>query len=123
MYWAFWRSLSAKIRATNQLLLRFFEDFDTPPEPAPIEPPIDAKLDLSARRVALRGLGLSNMEVNFFASLAEPKRLSPHQRLIRAGDRSDEMYLVVSGRVMISQHIPGAGEEALTFLGPGEVFW
>lgn len=123
LYWAFWRSLSEKLRATNELLLRFFE---TSPKQPPTFTPLPTSqmmhLDLARRRETLRVLSLSNMEVNFFASLAEAKKLEPNQQLFRAGDKAETMFLVVSGRVMISLHIPGAGEEALTFLNPGDVF-
>lgn len=122
LYWAFWKSLSSKLRASNDYLLRFFEasEGDMPAsKPTPAEA---VHVDVVRRREVLRELGLSNMEVNFFASLAEAKRLAPGQRLFSAGDAGSEMFLVVSGRIMISQHIPGAGEEALTFLERGELF-
>ena len=122
LYWAFWRSLSTKLRDTNDLLLRFFDADGNTPQPTPLRKPKDILIDVATRREALRALSLSNMEVNFLASLAEAKELEPGQRLLRTGDPATEMYVVVSGRVMVSQQIPGAGEEALTFLGPGALF-
>ena len=123
LYWAFWRSLSEKLRATNELLLRFFETDQPSVSPrSPLQTSELIHLDLASRRETLRALSLSNMEVNFFASLAEAKKLLPNQQLFRAGDKAEEMFLVVSGRIMVSLQIPGAGEEALTFLSPGDVF-
>ena len=123
LYWAFWKSLSAKLRATNEYLLRFFEAGDDGGAAVAAPTPAEAvHVDVVKRREVLRELALSNMEVNFFASLAEAKRLEPGQRLFAAGDEANEMFLVVDGRIMISQHIPGAGEEALTFLERGELF-
>lgn len=122
LYWAFWKSLSAKLRNTNAYLLRFFESSEGETPLASPSPADAVHVDVVKRREVLRELSLSNMEVNFFASLAEAKRLRPGQRLFVAGDEGSEMFLVVSGRIMISLHIPGAGEEALTFLERGQLF-
>ena len=42
--------------------------------------------------------------------------------LFREGDPGDAMYVVLDGRVRISKHIPGAGEEALAILERGDYF-
>lgn len=122
LYWAFWKSLSSKLRATNEYLLRFFEAGEDRVHSTLVKQAEPVHVDVVRRREVLRELALSNMEVNFFASLAEAKKLEPGQRLFVAGDEGSEMFLVVSGRIMISQHIPGAGEEALTFLERGQLF-
>ncbi len=45
----------------------------------------------------------------------------PGARLIRPGEPAAEVFLPYSGRVRISIKIPGAGEEALSIVGPGEI--
>ncbi|MBK9374138.1 MAG: cyclic nucleotide-binding domain-containing protein [Holophagales bacterium] len=42
-------------------------------------------------------------------------------RLLAAGESGEEAYVVAEGRLRVSVRIPGVGEEALAFLGPGEV--
>ena len=42
--------------------------------------------------------------------------------IFREGEKGNEMYVVLEGRVMISKYIPGAGEEALAFLERGGYF-
>jgi len=49
------------------------------------------------------------------------RRLSSGSRLLSAGDAGVEAYVVAEGRLRVSMRIPGVGEEALAFLGPGEV--
>ena len=41
--------------------------------------------------------------------------------LLHAGEAGDEAYLVAEGRLRVSIRIPGVGQEALAFLGPGEI--
>src|SRR5262249_21113943 len=65
---------------------------------------------------------LSNLEINFLTSLSKEKQLAPHKVLFREGEKAEEMYVVLEGRVMISKYIPGAGEEALAFLERGDYF-
>ncbi len=122
--WTLWKSLSAKLRTTNQNLAAFFEEKQDDPGvlPAVVQTFEDAGLDIEMKRTLFREAGLSKMETNFLASLCEARRLQPHQQVFTEGDPGDRMYLVAEGRVMISKMIPGAGEEALAFLGRGEFF-
>jgi CRP/FNR family transcriptional regulator, cyclic AMP receptor protein len=56
------------------------------------------------------------------AEIATPREVPAGEVIFPEGAAGDEMYVVVSGRVRISKEIPGAGEEALTLLGPGGYF-
>ncbi len=56
------------------------------------------------------------------AEIAAARRVEAGSVLFREGAPGDEMYVVASGTVRISKEIPGAGEEALTLLGPGSYF-
>ncbi len=56
------------------------------------------------------------------AEIASPRAVPAGRPIFPEGSVGDEMFVVVSGRVRISKEIPGAGEEALTLLGPGSYF-
>jgi CRP/FNR family cyclic AMP-dependent transcriptional regulator len=125
LWWAFWRSLSLKLRATNDRLGRFFSEGGKLPD-LPGGPPreatgsfrlqIDQKTDLFAEQK------LSRMEIHFLSSLSKERRLKAGEVLFREGDPGDAMYVVVEGRVRIGKQIPGAGEEALAFMERGDWF-
>ena len=65
---------------------------------------------------------LSTEQVEKVAGIATRKDAAEGQPIFREGSTGDEMYVVVAGTVHISKEIPGAGEEALTLLGPGSYF-
>jgi CRP/FNR family cyclic AMP-dependent transcriptional regulator len=125
LYWSFWKSLSGKLRQTNQQLTRFFSASG---KPASVEEPPtaavadDFHVDLASKRKLFQEQKLSSLEINFLASLSREKKFAPHQQIFREGEPGDEMYVLLEGRVMISKFIPGAGEEALAFLERGDYF-
>ncbi|NJL26363.1 MAG: cyclic nucleotide-binding domain-containing protein [Thermoanaerobaculia bacterium] len=124
LHWAFWKSLSKKLRQTNERLARFFS------KSSPYQPPdLAAKpqtgefyVGLDVKRDLFREQKLSNMEINFLASLSKEKRLAPGEVLFHEGEEGDRMYIVLEGKIMISKEITGAGEEALAFLERGDYF-
>lgn len=125
LYWSFWRSLSIKLRRTNEKLVRFFAQ--GPPEarvggPGDRPPSGEFRIDLSAKRNLFTEQKLSSLEINFLTSLSREKKLKPGEVLFREGDPGDAMYVVLDGRVRISKMIPGAGEEALAILERGDYF-
>ena len=125
LYWAFWKSLSFKLRQTNEQLTRFFSKSGEPAstqEPAAEAVADDFHVDLASKRKLFQEQKLSSLEINFLASLSREKKFSPHQQIFREGELGDEMYVLLEGRVMISKFIPGAGEEALAFLERGDYF-
>ncbi len=125
LYWAFWKSLSAKLRSTNEQLGRFFLQG---PRSAADKPPLaksatgEFRLDIAAKRNLFAEQKLSSLEINFLASLSRERKLKGGQILFHEGDPGDAMYVVLEGRVLISKFIPGAGEEALAFLERGDYF-
>jgi CRP/FNR family transcriptional regulator, cyclic AMP receptor protein len=124
-YWACWRSLSSKLRQTNQNLSQFFSEAGRPPSAAPAaprEPGRELRVDLASKRKLFQEQKLSNLEINFLTSLSRERKYGPHQVIFREGESGDEMFVVLEGRVMISKFIPGAGEEALAFLERGGYF-
>lgn len=125
LYWCFWKSLSSKLRQTNEQLTRFFSESGKPAsalEPPAADVPDDFHVDLASKRKLFQEQKLSSLEINFLASLSREKKFAPHQQIFREGEPGDEMYVVLEGRVMISKFIPGAGEEALAFLERGDYF-
>ena len=125
LYWSFWKSLSAKLRSTNEQLGRFFSHS---PKTTDEKPPIlksgtgEFRLDIAAKRNLFAEQKLSPLEINFLTSLSRERKLRGGQILFHEGDPGDAMYVVLEGRVLISKFIPGAGEEALAFLDRGDYF-
>ncbi len=125
IYWAFWKSLSKKLRATNERLTQFFSQGGRSPaskSDGPKRPTGEFRIDMAAKRTLFMEQKLAAMEINFLASLSQEKNFAPGELIFRDGDPGDAMYVVLQGRVMISKYIPGAGEEALAFLDRGDYF-
>lgn len=125
LHWALWKSLSSKLRRTNEILAQFFPHGG----PEPRRDVADAKratgsfrVGLAAKRSLFEEQKLSSLEINFLASLSQEKRYHPGDVIFREGDEGDALYVVLEGRVRISKFIPGAGEEALAFLERGAYF-
>ena len=125
LYWAFWKSLSGKLRQTNANLSQFFAETGGPPPGDPIthaQPGGDFRVDLAVKRKLFQEQKLSGLEINFLSTLSKEKKFGPKEVIFREGETAYEMYIVLEGRVMISKFIPGAGEEALAFLERGDYF-
>lgn len=125
LYWALWKSLSQKLRKTNQALAHFFSK--TGPAASPREaqkgPPGDIHVGVGAKRELFREQkGLSPLEINFLATLSKEMKFGPNEDIFREGEEGDHLYVVLEGQVMISKEIVGAGEEALAFLERGDYF-
>ncbi len=125
LYWAFWKSLSRKLRQTNDNLTQFFSETRKPVAEEPIthfQPGGEIHVDLAAKRKLFAEQKLSNLEINFLTTLSREKQFPAQQVIFREGETAHEMYVVLEGRVMISKFIPGAGEEALAFIERGGYF-
>jgi CRP-like cAMP-binding protein len=124
LWWAFWRSLSVKLRATNERLTSFFSAGGMPqlPAPKPREHTGSFRLQMDEKQDLFREQRLSRMEIHFLSSLSKERRLRAGEVIFREGDAGDALYVVLDGRVRIGKQIPGAGEEALAFLERGDWF-
>jgi CRP-like cAMP-binding protein len=125
LYWTFWKSLSKKLRQTNDKLTQFFSETGRPAtaqQPPKLDASGEFRIDLASKRKLFQEQKLSNLEINFLTSLSKEQNRPPQKVLFREGESADEMYVVLEGRIMISKYIPGAGEEALAFLERGDYF-
>jgi len=124
-YWTCWRSLSTKLRRTNDKLTRFFAHAPGETRRAAADDKVPSggfRVDLRTKRDLFSEQLLSSLEINLLSTLSKERQLHPGEVLFREGDPGDAMYVVLEGRVRISKHIPGAGEEALAILERGDYF-
>jgi CRP/FNR family transcriptional regulator, cyclic AMP receptor protein len=118
-------SVTTALREVNASLARFFDDIvpdpTWKPRPVPAAAALPAASPADPRRVheLFDAAGLDPTSLPDLG-LTE-RRLSSGSRLLSAGDAGVEAYVVAEGRLRVSMRIPGVGEEALAFLGPGEV--
>ncbi len=125
LYWAIWKSLSSKLRKTNEALARFFSKSGSG-EAQEARPSEDTsakiRVGIGAKRELFREQTLSPMEINFMATLSREESFPANEYIFREGEIGDRMFVVLEGQVMISKQITGAGEEALAFLERGDYF-
>lgn len=126
LFWSLWRSLSAKLRKSNDRLTNFFASEAGAKIPRTDEAlgldDSGFRLDLGTKRDLFEEQRLSPLEINFLSSLSREKKFQPGEQIFNEGEPGGEMFVVLAGSVMISKFIPGAGDEALAFLGRGEYF-
>lgn len=124
MYWALWKSMSQKLRSTNRSLAEFFSS--KPPQRAEVasDTPGPSKVHVAIhdKRNLFREQKLSQLEINFLATLSKEKKYAAGDYIFRTGEPGNEMFIILEGRVMISMEIIGSGEEALAFLERGDYF-
>ena len=65
---------------------------------------------------------LDDAELVNILSLCNTKRYTAASRIFAEGDPASRLYMIRDGEVRISRMIPGAGEEALAVLKPGDFF-
>lgn len=122
LYWALWKSLSRKLRLTNETLADFFSGArkKAPIQPVPLQNE-DFRVGLDKKRDLFREQPLSPMEINFLSSLSKEKRFKREEYLFREGQEGDALYIVLEGQIRISKDT-AAGEEALAILERGDYF-
>lgn len=126
LHWAFWRSLTEKVRDANEQLKLFFQEdakkgqgrkrVEGTRETQQITVKSEDKVDLFKER------GLSAGEMKLLATFSSEERFSEGSTVFREGEKGDKLYIVLDGRVRISKFIPGVGEEALAVLDRGDFF-
>ena len=126
LHWAFWRSLSEKVRDANEQLKLFFQEdakkgqgrkrVEGTREMQQVTVKSEDKVDLFKER------GLSAGEMKLLATFSSEERFKEGSMVFREGERGEKLYIVLDGRVRISKFIPGVGEEALAVLDRGDFF-
>ncbi|HUP48679.1 MAG TPA: cyclic nucleotide-binding domain-containing protein [Thermoanaerobaculia bacterium] len=126
LHWAFWRSLTEKVRDANEQLKLFFQEdakrgagrkrVEGTREVQQVTVKSEDKVDLFKER------GLSAAEMKLLATFSNEERFRTGSMIFREGEKGDKLYIVLDGRVRISKFIPGVGEEALTVLDRGDFF-
>ena len=126
LHWAFWRSLTEKVRDANEQLKLFFQEdakkgqgrkrVEGTREMQQVTVKSEDKVDLFKER------GLSAGEMKLLATFSSEERFREGSMVFREGEKGDKLYIVLDGRVRISKFIPGVGEEALAVLDRGDFF-
>jgi len=126
LHWAFWRSLTVKVRDANEQLKLFFQEdakkgggrkrADSKREMQQVTVKSEEKVDLFRER------GLSAGEMKLLATFSSEEKFREGSMIFREGEKGDKLYIVLDGRVRISKFIPGVGEEALAVLDRGDFF-
>jgi cAMP-binding proteins - catabolite gene activator and regulatory subunit of cAMP-dependent protein kinases len=126
LHWAFWRSLTEKVRDANEQLKSFFAEdakkgqgrrrVETKREVQEVRVKSEDKVDLFRER------GLSAAEMKLLATFSAEEKFRAGSVIFREGEHGDKLYIVLEGRVRISKFIPGVGEEALAVLDRGDFF-
>ena len=118
-------SVTTALRDVNGALVRFFDgivpDPNWKPRPAPPSADLPAASPADPRRV-FDLFDAAGLDPTTLPDLGLTERRIPSGgRLLSTGETGAEAYVVAEGRLRVSMRIPGVGEEALAFLGPGEI--
>lgn len=126
LHWAFWGSLSRKVREANEQLKSFFQEeakkgvsrrrAEVKRETEEILVTSEDKVDLFKER------GLSAAEMKLLATFSAEEKFREGSVIFREGDVGDKLFIILEGRIRISKYIPGVGEEALAVLERGDFF-
>lgn len=123
---AFWKSMSDKIRHSNEILKTFFsQDMKSAERMSQQEGQrTSKKIETDKKRTmdVLMEKGLSSAELSLLATFSEEERYDGGSFVFREGEMGDRLYIVLDGKIRISKFIPGIGEEALAIFDKGEFF-
>ena len=79
-------------------------------------------IELTALRKVALFESLVPDHLRLVAGIVVEDQLPPSTKLFGDGDKADRFYFIVQGKVRISKHIPGIGEEARAVLEAGDYF-
>lgn len=125
-YWQFWKSLSKRTREANNLLKTFFQESAASPKSPMSQEEVsrskNISIELDRKIQLLQDRGLSAKELRLLAAFSKEELYNREDLIFREGDAGDKLYIILDGKVRITKHIPGAGEEALAILEKGDFF-
>lgn len=84
--------------------------------PAPMPAPVEL-----LRKVSMLS-GLSDAELNAIASIAQRKRYAPHEIVVQQADAGGELFVIIAGHLKAVSSGADGKDNALSIMGPGEVF-
>lgn len=125
LFWAFWRSLSLKLRRATDLLKTFFDDVQSSDSKRPVDREKHGrkvKVELEKKVDVLREKGLVEVELRLLATFSTEERYEEGELIFSDGEIGDKLYIVIDGAVRISKFIPGVGDEALAILQRSDFF-
>ncbi|HEY4222424.1 MAG TPA: cyclic nucleotide-binding domain-containing protein [Myxococcota bacterium] len=79
-------------------------------------------IDTAALRKCALFESLLPEHMKLIGGIVEEQQYKPNTTIFKDGDVADRFFFIISGKVRISKHIPGIGEEALAILEPGDYF-
>src|SRR5438477_9774138 len=116
--WVFAATDGAWHRAADLPELRlFFQNKSAAASAGPNPPNLDCQ---SLRHLKILS-GLTDEQIERFASFMEVQKHPQWATIVKQGDRGDAMYLVVEGELRVRMKMQGT-ETVLATLGPGDFF-
>lgn len=118
-------SVAQAIREVNAALARFFDELPAAARSKKKESgefrPVGQSVEIDPSRLydLFDAAGLNPTGLPDLGLVA--RSIPADGGLVKAGTAGDEAYLLAEGKLRVSIRIPGVGEEALAFLGPGEI--
>lgn len=114
--------MSGKIRQAHAHLMEIISADGEAPSAR--EGAVGAPMDTDTAQVrrVLDTYGYGSQELRPLARLVESLRFGAGEAIFTEGEPGDTLCIVADGKVRISKRVPGAGEEAVAILGPGEIF-
>ena len=66
--------------------------------------------------------GLNSAQLTKVAAITTERIVEVGEKIFTEGQTGNEFFIIIEGRVRISKHVPGVGEEALAILDTGTYF-
>ncbi len=66
--------------------------------------------------------GLGADELHALGAVLQPRRFAPGDVIVREGDRAEELFLLMRGRVSVTVDLPGGERKRIATVSPGMVF-
>jgi len=118
----FCHSLTDKIRQANAVMSAIMSAEGESRRTVVEKRGTEHRVDGETKRSLLREHGMPTEDLEALVELMAGRHFDAGDAIFFEGDTNDSLYIVAEGRVRISRHLPGMGEEALAILQRGDVF-